>query len=183
MDIVGYCTIKKDATTCKGAEKPEQFLGKDCAVMEFDREGGVLCLNPDGTALAMFDKEDVIRKFECTIMGEYVMPPKLDMIQQMAYMTKLTSRKGGYNNIVRGMVIQYGLMEGVYNDNFLFQKEREETQFRSTLSEKDRKIMDLEEELKKHKDSLYRSRRRGNPRRLRRLLRRLRSKNDPVAKV
>lgn len=171
MDIAGYCTIRKDATSCKGAKNPEEFFGKDCAVMEFDQCGGVLCFNPKGTALGMFDKEDVIRKFECTIMGEYVMPPKLDMLQQMAYMHKLSSRKGGYNNIIKGMVIQYGLMKGVYNDDFLFQKEREENFKMSKLSEKDQKILILEDELKNHRGYYTRS----NPRRLRRLLRRLKN--------
>lgn len=169
-EIAGYCTIKKDATSGT-AQNLDKFLGKDVRVMEFARDGGVLVVSSDATEMAMFDKVDVIRKFECTVMGEYIMPPRLDELQKMAYMVKLSHRKGGWNNTLKNMVIQYGLMKGVYNDDFLFQKEREETKFRNSLSEKDRKIMDLEEQLKNH----YGYYRRGKPRRLRRLLRRLRS--------
>lgn len=174
MDIQGFCTIKKDAATCKGAKNPEQFFGKDCPVMEFDSEGGVLCLNQEGTALAMFDKADVIRSFKCSLMGEYVMPPNLDELQKMAYMSKLMTRKGGYNHIIKGMLIQYGLMKGIYNDNFLFQKEKEENAMRSRMSDKDCKIMDLENELRKRRES-YRTR--SNPRKVRRMLRRLKNRN------
>ena len=174
MELVGYCTIKKDATTGKGIQNPEKFLGKDCRVMEFDQWGGVLVMSSDATALGMFDKEDVIRSFKCGVFGEYLTPPDIGMPEQMVYVSRLLSRKGGYNPILKGMVIAGSLMKGKFTDDFLFQKEREENFQRSKLSEKDCKIMDLEEELKKHKDSMYRSRRRGNPRRLRRLLRRLR---------
>ena len=126
MDIVGFCTIRPNATTCKGAERPEEFMGKDCPVMEFDQWGGVLCLNPQGTAMAMFDKDDIKRQFKCKMRGEFIYPPDLDEIGQMAYMSKVISRKGGYNALLRNMVIQASLMKGEFNDNFLFAKEREE---------------------------------------------------------
>jgi hypothetical protein len=76
MDIVGFAHIDKNATTCKGAKNPNEFIGQTCAVMEFDSEGGVLCLNPEGTALAMFDKKDIYRSFECTMQSDVVCPPK-----------------------------------------------------------------------------------------------------------
>lgn len=174
MDMQGYCTIKKNATTCKGTDSPNKFLGKDCQVMEFDQWGGALVLASDGSGLAMFDKEDIIRRFECGAQGEYLTPPNLHPLEQMAYVTKLMSRKGGYNHIIRGMVIQYGLMKGKYNDDFLFQVEREESFKRSKMTKKDIKIMELQDLLTKHKESSYK--RRGNPRRLRRLLRRLKNK-------
>lgn len=125
MDVVGYCTIKNDATSGV-AQNLDKFLGKDLRVMEFDQWGGVLVISSDATELAMFDKQDVIRKFECTIMGEYIMPPKLDMIGQMAYTMRLNTRKGGYAPILKQMVIQASLMKGQFNDNFLFQKERDD---------------------------------------------------------
>lgn len=182
MEIVGYCTIRKNATTCTGTDHPEKYIGKDCRVMEFDQWGGVLVLDSGATGLAMFDKEDVIRKFECREQGEFIFPPDLDMIGQMAHMHKLMYRKGGWNPVLKGMVIQYGLMKGKYNDDFLFQKEREENFQRSKLSATELKIMDLEEELKKHTNPPpYYYKRRSNPRRLRRLLRRLRSNKDAPA--
>jgi hypothetical protein len=36
MDIVGFVTINKNATTCMGANNPSEFIGQDCAVIEFD---------------------------------------------------------------------------------------------------------------------------------------------------
>ena len=125
MDIVGYCTIDRNATTGV-AKNINSFLGKDLRVMEFAADGGVLVLNPEATELAMFDKKDVYRKFECTICGDVICPPRLDMMGQMAYTYKVTTRKGGYNPLLKGMVIQASLMKGKFNDSFLFQKQEEE---------------------------------------------------------
>jgi len=121
MDIVGFAHIDKNATTCKGAKNPNEFIGQTCAVMEFDSDGGVLCLNPEGTALAMFDKQDVYRSFECTMQSDVVCPPKQDMLSNMAYVTKCMMRKGGYNKLLSRMVIQASLMKGKFTDNFLWQ--------------------------------------------------------------
>ncbi len=127
MDIVGYCDIKKDAKTCKWTKFPEKFIDQGALrVMEFDQEGGVLALARDGSCLAMFDACDVYRKFECTVHSEYILPPKLDMLEQGIYVAKLMNRKGGYNNLLKAMVIQGSLMKGKYNDDFLFQIENEE---------------------------------------------------------
>jgi hypothetical protein len=122
MDIIGFAHIDKNATTCKGAKTSSEFIGQTCAVMEFDSEGGVLCLNPQGTALAMFDKKDVYRKFECRMQGSlYVCPPTESMLETMAYVTKCMSRKGGYNKLLSRMVIEASLMKGKFNDAFLWQ--------------------------------------------------------------
>lgn len=180
-EIAGYCTIKKDATTGV-AQNLHKFLGKDLRVMEFASDGGVLVLDRESTGLAMFDKEDVLRKFECRELGEFIFPPELNVIEQHVHMARLTGRKGGWSPILKQMVIARSLMNSKYNDDFLFQKEREENFQRSKLSVTDLKIMDLEEELKKHTNpEPYYHRRRNNPRRLRRLLRRLRSKEDAPA--
>lgn len=47
-------------------------------------------------------------------------------MEQMMYVHKVTTRKGGYNNLLKNMVIQVSLMNGKLTDDFLFQKEREE---------------------------------------------------------
>ena len=120
MDIVGFVHINKNATTCKGAKNPNEFIGQTCPVMEFDREGGVLCFNPQGTALAMFDKEDVYRSFECSVQGDVICPPKQDMLSNMDYMTKCMMRKGGYNKLLSLMVIEASLMKGKFHDSFLW---------------------------------------------------------------
>lgn len=123
MDIVGFVDIKKDATTCKGAKNPDEFIGKTCRVMEFDRDGGALVLNPQGTALAMFDKQDIYRRFKCGYANGVVTPPDLDMMEQMMYVTKAQTRKGGYNNILCQMVIQASLMKGEFHDYLLWTKQ------------------------------------------------------------
>ncbi len=120
-DIIGFVHISGNATTCKGAKTPNEFIGQTCAVMEFDSEGGVLCLNPQGTALAMFDKEDVYRSFKCGYSNGIVTPPNLEMIEQMTYVVKAQQRKGGYNWLIRNMVIQASLMKGKFHDGLLWE--------------------------------------------------------------
>lgn len=119
-DIVGFADIKKNATTCKGARNPNEFIGQTCAVMEFGFDDCVLVLNKEGTALAMFDKEDVARSFKCGYANGVVCPPDLDMMSQMMYVTKAQTRKGGYAPIVRNMVIEASLMKGKFTDSFLW---------------------------------------------------------------
>lgn len=150
MEVVGYCEIKKDATTCKGTEKPENYIGKLCRVMEFDQWGGVLVLNSAATGLAMFDACDVHRKFECKVAGEYLLPPGLNPIAEMEYMHRLMTRKGGYNTIVRQMVIGASLLKGKYNDDFLFQIERED---RMRSKERRKRVMKKLSNLKRRMPS------------------------------
>jgi len=123
MDIVVFVNIKKDATTCKGAYNPEDFIGKTCPVMEFDMDGGALVLNPNGTALAMFNKEDIHSSFKCGYVDGVITPPDLDMITQMMYVTKVKTRKWGYNNLLSNMIIQVSLMKGKFSDNMLWTRE------------------------------------------------------------
>lgn len=121
MDLAGFAHINRNATSCKGAKKPEEFIGHTCAVMEFDCDGGALVLNPQGTAMAMFDKEDIYRKFECGgIVSDVVCPPNVNELEKMMYVAKCLGRKGGYNQLVRNMVIEASLMKGKFHDSFLW---------------------------------------------------------------
>lgn len=120
-NIVGFAYIKKDATTCTGAQKPTEFIGETCAVMEFGVDGCVLVYNPKCTALAMFDKEDIKSSFKCGYSNGVVTPPGLNMIEQMMYVAKAQSRKGGYNYIIREMVIAASLHKNEFNDGFIWQ--------------------------------------------------------------
>ena len=124
-EIVGYCTIKKDAKTCRGAKKPEDFIGQTLRVFEFNPEGDVLVLNSKANAFAMFDAIDVHRKFECVELNDIVMPKtmKNDFMKQTIYVTKVMQRNGGYNNLLKQMVIQASLMKGEFSDNLLFAKQ------------------------------------------------------------
>lgn len=123
MNIVGFVDIKKDATTCKGAQNPNEFIGETCAVMEFGHDESVLVLNPKGTAMAMFDKEDIRRQFKCTVEGGAICPPNQNTIENMLYAGKCMSRKGGYNSLLKMMVIQASLMKGVFDDRILWAKQ------------------------------------------------------------
>lgn len=118
--IVGFVHINKNATTCKGAKNPTEFISKICAVMEFGVDDSVLVLNPQCTALAMFDKEDVFRSFKCGYSNGIVTPPNLEMLEQMMYVAKAQQRKGGYNALVRNMVIEASLMKGKFHDSLLW---------------------------------------------------------------
>lgn len=120
MDIQGYATIKRDAKTGVGPNI-QTFLGQDVRVMEFASDGGVLVVNREATAAAMFDKEDVYRSFKCTVSGDVICPPGINLVEQMLYMGKVMQRKGGYNPLLKAMVIQASLAKGQFHDSFLWQ--------------------------------------------------------------
>lgn len=126
MDVVGFVKIKSDATTHMGVGNAQDFIGDNCRVIEFGHDGGVLVLNRKATAIATFDKEDILSQFECGFVygpQNVVTPPGLDMIQQMAYVTTVMSRKGGYNNLLCQMVIEASLHKGEFNDHLLWAKQ------------------------------------------------------------
>lgn len=90
--------------------------------MEFG-DDGVMVINAKATGIAMFEMSDVVRSFKCGHLGEVVTPPGLNMIDQMLYVAKATSRKGGYNHIVRELVIAASIHKGEFNDSVLWQKQ------------------------------------------------------------
>jgi hypothetical protein len=119
--IEGFCRIKENATTCKGALNPEEFIGKRLVVVEFGVDDSPLVLNPKGTALAMFDKEDMTHYFRCNYINGIVIPPDLDPINEMLYLSKAINRKGGYPPLIANMVIEASLLKGKFTDGFLWQ--------------------------------------------------------------
>jgi len=124
MDAVGYALIKSDFTTKNtGALDPKSFTKQPVRVMDFAKDGGVLVMNPEGTAIAMFDAEDVRCSFKATISSGYVMPPDLEITEQFLYMSRCMSRKGGYPSILRNMVVTASLHKNVFNDSVLWQKQ------------------------------------------------------------
>ena len=125
MEVAGYATIKKDAVGQSPLPMSE-FQGQDVRVFEFAVDGGALVINRAGTGIAMFDKEHIYRKFECGVVGNVLTPPGLNMVEQTMYVGKVLSRKGGYNELLRNMVIQASLMKGKFNDQFLFAVQQQE---------------------------------------------------------
>lgn len=121
MNICGYAHIKPNATTGRGSLPISEFAGEIVRVMEFGYDDCVLVVNSEATGLAMFDKEDVMRSFKCSISGQYICPPNLDPLAQGAYIISLLSRRGGYSPVLKNMVIAGSLAKGRFYDDFLWQ--------------------------------------------------------------
>ncbi len=123
MDIVGYALIKKDAKTGVSAIPIEKFTTQAVRVMEFGHDGCVMVVDPQATGIAIFDKEDVVKSFRCTVLGHFICPPDLNVVDQMIYTAKAGSRKGGYNELVAQLVIGASIHKGEFNDSLLWQKQ------------------------------------------------------------
>jgi hypothetical protein len=123
MELVGYAEIKRDASTGLSAVSLDLFKGKVVRVMEFSQDGGALVIDPGATGLATFDSVDIVRKFRCSESGEYLIPPDLNFLEQAMYITRLTTRKGGWDPILKKMLIGASLHRGEFNDTFLFQNQ------------------------------------------------------------
>lgn len=123
MEVVGYAIIKPTAQTGVSAVDIDLFRGKTCRVLEFAKDGGVLVIDRQATGIAMFDKCDVFKHFKCVEECNVVCPPDLEFHQRMFYISKCMNRKGGYNNLLKQMVIQISLHKGKFTDNFLWQKQ------------------------------------------------------------
>lgn len=124
MEIVGYVMTNKPLTTIKGVENPEEFAGARCRVMEFDKWGGALILNPQGTALGMVDAADITHKFKCKVFSGIICPPDLNHIDQMIYVNACLNRKGGYNSLIASLVIAASLHRGEFCDSVLWAYEK-----------------------------------------------------------
>lgn len=125
FETVGYALIKKSTTTGTGApaNKIKNFEDKYCRVMEFADDGGALVLNPSGDMLCMFDACDIVCKFTCTVLNDVIIPPNFDGLDRLQYYTKAVNRKGGYNDILKNMVIVASCAKNTFTDTFLWQKQ------------------------------------------------------------
>ena len=128
FEPVGYAFIKKQTTTvntgCKDIDL-KKFQGQTVRVTEFTEEGDVMVMSSDAQTLATFDKCDVERSFKCCVSGEVLCPPSMkdNMLEQMAYVAKVTTRKGGYNHILKNMVIAASLHRREFCDSVLWAKQ------------------------------------------------------------
>lgn len=124
MEVVGYADIRKNPTTGVSHLPISEFTGQPVRVFEFADDGGVVVVNPNGNGLATFDRCDVHRSFRCQLEGDCLLPPDItDFADKYGYVFKVLNRKGGYNGLLRNMIIQASLMKGVFNDKFLFAKQ------------------------------------------------------------
>ena len=122
----GFVQMKIDADCKHAVGNPEDYQGQILRAMELnDKTQSALILNKNGTAMGMFDYDQIDLKFKGKLVSGVVMPltyndnPMLELIE----VAKRTERKGGYNSIVKNMVIVTSLQRGEFNDNFLFQKQ------------------------------------------------------------
>jgi hypothetical protein len=121
METAGYAIIKEGAKGISAIDI-ESFVGR-VRVLEFADDGGVLVIDNKSTGIAMFEPKDVVSSFKCTMNGEVVCPPGLDILSRMVYATRATLRKGGYNHIVRELVIASSLHRGEFSDHVLWAKQ------------------------------------------------------------
>lgn len=121
--IGGYALIKSDATKFITSGKITDFQDKIVRVMEFAEDGGALCVNNEATHMAMVEKEEIKASFKCIDHANVLCPPHMPTTEQMIYYLKVITRKGGYNNIVRNMVIAASLHKGEFTDSVLFSKQ------------------------------------------------------------
>jgi hypothetical protein len=123
-DIVGFCTLVKSPSN-KFVDNVAKFSGF-LRVLERNPEGDVLVLAKDGSELGMFKKTDLLSYFGCSFLNNVVCPPELGFLEATSFAVTRLQRKGGYNDLVRDMVIAYSLMKGSFDDDFLFHVEREQ---------------------------------------------------------
>ena len=104
-DAKGYCLLKS-LEHC--------FIG-------YDEE-----LDPAGFRRALVDvrsMDDVYRHFLCDEYGGVLLPCGLSTGEKMIQSMLRLTRKGGYNELLRKMVIVTSLHKGEFNDDFLFAKQ------------------------------------------------------------
>lgn len=126
MDLKGYAQIKKGEFPHHCMGPVEAYWEHPVRVMDWGVDGSALVITAAGNAMGDFPPEAVLRSFRCSERGHILLPQGLDVLGEMTYTGRCLSRKGGYNQMVRHMVIAASLARGAFTDDFLWQVEREE---------------------------------------------------------
>ncbi|MBR1525175.1 MAG: hypothetical protein IJ640_00745 [Prevotella sp.] len=122
MGIKGFCILKNYETVRGYRGNLAELLNTPLVIMDVAVDNsGFLILNKQHTAMADVQMSDVDKYFLCEIVCGVVLPPNLTQEQKAAGVAKRVSRKGGYNHIVKNIVIAASLATGVFNDDFLFE--------------------------------------------------------------
>lgn len=119
MEVQGYAIIKSGADITTAGDVKD-FINRPLRVMEWAVDGGALVLNSQGDALAMVEESDIVKSFKCSESGLYVCPPGLNFLGRTQYSIKCMDRKGGYDAILRALVVTRSLMKGEFDDSFLW---------------------------------------------------------------
>lgn len=133
--IKGYCILKSLDNVIIGYNKnldPKGYkeIEEDLMNVPFLRvvdvavdKSGLLVLAPKGNAICdVRDMNSVKVWVEMEVFNGVVLPPGLTTEQKVIESTKRLTRKGGYNKIIRQMVVAASLHKGEFNDDFLFYK-------------------------------------------------------------
>lgn len=142
MNIKGYAIIKEDADLSFAMdsqtgnifddrseeeiqkELKEIWTGRPLRCMEINKSSkSILAISNDGTKMGMFSFEDASTFFDCIEEGGIICPPEMDHLERIVYMSKVINRIGGYNSIVRSLVIGASLFKGEFNDSVLWEKQ------------------------------------------------------------
>jgi len=97
------------------------FSGKICLIVDINDSNDVLVLNPQMTQMGSFDASEVHSFFRAKVTEGYIMPPDIDILEELAYIAKCNGRKGGYNKFCKHLVIGHSLHKGKFTDSCLFQ--------------------------------------------------------------
>lgn len=124
-NIAGYILIKCDAKCDYVAMlNAKEWQGKTVRALELnDNTNTALVINSEANAMDMIDYDDIKAKFKCSEFNDVLVPPDNDLITNMMESSMRMTRKGGYDGVVKSMVIAASLHKEEFNDDFLFQKQ------------------------------------------------------------
>lgn len=134
-DIKGYCMLRGIDNTIIGvnermqptlyAEVRKLIQTVPLRIIDIAVDNsGFLCLEPGGRAICQVNSmTDVGAYFLCDSFANVLLPTGLNPVQKMAESARRLNRKGGYNDIVRKLVIAASIQKGEFYDNFLFTKQ------------------------------------------------------------
>jgi len=122
--VKGYVWLKKDAN-CEFAQGDASlWQGDILRALEINLDTkSLLLVDSKVTGLGMFDLKDANLYFKCEEFNGVLIPEKLPIIEQLAYVTERVHRKGGYTKDIKKMVIVHSLQKGKLDDAFLFTKQ------------------------------------------------------------
>lgn len=135
LELKGYCTLKSTRHVVIGLDpdlNPTEYnklkdeLDHGCLLTIVDiavNNTGFLCFASDpGCVVDVQSMDDVYKYFYCDKFNDVLLPPGLDDTQKLIQSIKRVTRDGGYNHIIRKMVIGASLIKGEFTDDFLFTK-------------------------------------------------------------
>lgn len=134
-EIKGYCLLKSIDNVFIGMNKawyPKEYaeieqllLTNPVRIIDIGVDNsGFLVLEPKARCICdVRNMDDVQSHFLCDQVGDVLIPPGLSELDKMLEMNKRTMRKGGYNDILRRMVVINSLRKNKFDDDFLFAKQ------------------------------------------------------------